>query len=230
MSRRCQLLATLGIIMFGVPASAAAPEAAPSDPAQYAGVIDNPWFPMKPGTTLIYKGTKDEKRADRQFEVTAKSKVIGGVTCIVAEDRVNLSGKPAEKTIGYYAQDKDGNVWYFGEESQELDKKGNVKKSEGWLTGVDGAMPGLVMAAHPQAGDHYVHPYTNGNTEVLNLNAAVQVPYGSFKDALQIKDWNPEETDTLSHKFYLRGVGEVRDVEVKEQSEDLMLVEVKAGG
>ena len=89
MSRRCQLLATLGIIMFGVPASAAAPEAAPSDPAQYAGVIDNPWFPMKPGTTLIYKGTKDEKRADRQFEVTAKSKVIGGVTCIVAEDRVS---------------------------------------------------------------------------------------------------------------------------------------------
>ena len=229
MSIRSQFLAILGTALFAAPAFAAPPETAPTDPAQYASTIDNPWFPLKPGTIFVYKGTKDEKRADREFEVTAKTKLVGGVACLIAEDRVNLSGKPAEKTIGYYAQDKDGNVWYFGEESQELDKKGNVKKTEGWLTGVDGAGPSLQMEAHPQAGDHYVHPYTNGNTEIMKLKVSVQVPYGSFNDALQIKDWNPDEADVLSHKFYLKGIGEIRDVEVKEQSEDLKLVKVKTG-
>ena len=227
MSTSTQILVLLGAALFTSPAFAAPPQAAPADSAQYVSAIDNPWFPLKPGTILIYNGTKDKKRADREFEVTAKTKLIAGVTCRIVEDRVNLGGNPAEKTIGYYAQDKDGNVWYFGEESQELDKKGKVTKSEGWLAGVDGATASLQMEAHPQAGDHYVHPYTNGNTEIMKLKVSVQVPYGSFNDALQIKDWNPDQADVLSHKFYLKGVGEIRDVEVKEQSEDLMLVKVK---
>ena len=230
MSIRHQFLALLGTAIFTGPVFAAAPDKAPADPAAYVSVIDNPWFPLTPGTTLVYKGKKDEKRADREFEVMAETRIIGGVTCLIAEDRVTLGGKPAEKTIGYYAQDKDGNVWTFGEESQELDKKGNVKKTEGWLTGVDGAVPGLLMEAAPAVGDGYTHATSGSRAEVLKLTATVEVPYGSFKDALQIKDWNPAEPDTLSHKFYLRGVGEVRDVEVKEGSEDLKLVEIKTGG
>ena len=86
------------------------------------------------------------------------------------------------------------------------------------------------MEANPEVGDGYTHAYSNNKTEVLKLKASVQVPYGSFKDALRIKDWNPEEPDTLSHKFYLRDVGEIRDVEVKEQSEDLKLVKIVTGG
>lgn len=227
MPHRLESLALLAAMLSATPALAGAPATAPTQAAHYASVIDNPWYPLKPGTILIYKGTKDEKRAEREFEVTANTKTVAGVACLIAEDRVALGGRPAEKTIGYYAQDQDGNVWYFGEESQELDKKGKVTKTEGWLAGVDGATPSLIMAAHPEPGDRYIHPYTNGNTEVLTLAAKVEVPYGAFTDALQIKDWNPEETDTLSHKFYLKGVGEIRDVEVREQSEDFKLVEVK---
>ena len=227
MSNRLRLFLMLATMLLGPEAFAASPEAAPTEPSAYVGAIDNPWFPMKPGTTLVYKGIVEDRRADREFEVTTKTKVVADITCVVAEDRVNLGGKPAEKTIGYYAQDKDGNVWYFGEESQELDKKGKVTKSEGWLAGTDGATPALLMWGHPEAGDHFTHAYTGGNIEVLKLAAPVDVPYGSFKDALQIKDWNPAETDVLSHKFYLKGVGEARDVDVKGQSEDIKLVKVQ---
>ena len=227
MSYRFPFFVLLGTTLLSSITLAASPNAAPTDPSAYVAVIDNPYSPLKPGTTLVYKGTVDGRRADREFEVTTKTKVVDGVTCLVAEDRVNLGGKPAEKTIAYYAQDKDGNVWYFGEESQELDKKGKVTKSEGWLAGTDGAKPNLFMFAHPAVGDHFKHAYTGGNTEVLKLAASVDVPFGSFKDALQIKDWNPAEPDVLSHKFYLKGVGELRDVEVKQQSEDIKLVKVQ---
>lgn len=209
---------------IALPVFAAVPDAAPTDPAQYVSTIDNPWFPLNPGTVMVYQGHKDDRRADRQVEVTTKTKVVAGVTCLVVEDRVDLGGHPAEKTLSYYAQDRAGNVWYFGEESQELDKKGNVTKSENWQTGVDGATPNLAMSAAPEIGDHFFHPYTNSNTEVLSLTASVQVPYAAYTDALQIKEWNPDETDVLSHIFFEKGLGEVRDVDVKEHSEDLQLV------
>lgn len=227
---RTSLLTLAATALLAAPALAAGPAAAPTDPKDYAAAIDNPWLPLKPGTLLVYKGMKDEKKADRQFEVMGKTKVVAGITCVIAEDRVNLNGKPAEKTIGYYAEDNAGNVWYFGEESQELNAKGKVTKTEGWTAGTDGATPLLLMEAHPAVGDGFKHEYTHGATEVLKLAASVEVPYGKFDNALQIKDWNTEESDTLSHKFYLQGVGEVRDVEVKENSEDLQLVEVKTGG
>ena len=214
---------------LALPSFAAVPDAAPTDPAQYVSTIDNPWYPLKPGTVMIYQGSKDDRRADRQVEVTAKTKVVAGVTCLVVEDRVALGGNPAEKTIAYYAQDKAGNVWYFGEESQELDKKGNVTKSESWQTGVDGATPNLIMSAQPEIGDHFFHPYTNANTEVLSLEALVEVPYGTYSAALQIKEWNPDETDILSHIFFEKGIGEVRDVDVQGHSEDLQLVDMKTG-
>ena len=230
MFRSIHLPAAILTAVLAGPAFAVVPDAAPTDPAQYVGAIDNPWFPLTPGTVLIYRGSKDDRRADREVEVTGKTKTVGGVNCRIVEDRVALGGRPAEKTIGYYAQDVAGNVWYFGEESQELDKKGNVIKSESWQAGVDRATPNLIMSAHPEIGDHFSHPYTNSNTEVLSLDTSVEVPYGTFGNALQIKEWNPEETAFLSHRFYLQGIGEVRDVDVKANSEDLQLVEVKTGG
>ena len=217
----------LATLLASTAAQAAIPDAAPTDPAQYVGTIDNPWFPLKPGTTLTYEGSKDDRRAAREFEVTTRTKTIAGVTCLVVEDRVTLGGKPAEKTIGYYAQDRAGNVWYFGEESKELDKNGKVIKSEGWLAGVDGITPNLVMAAKPAVGDHFLHPYTNTNIEVLSLGAALQVPYGSFDATLEIKEWNPREPGVLSHKFYQHGVGELEDADVKGLKDDMKLVSVK---
>ena len=145
---------------------------------------------------------------------------------VVVEDRVALGGKPAEKTIGYYAQDSTGNVWLFGEDNLELNSKGKVVGTDGWRAGTDGAEPAFVMEAAPAVGDAFAHVYTKNNFEVLSIKEPVTVPFKTFDDAVLVKEWSTEEPDVLSHKFYARGIGEVRDVTVKGDPEELLLVKV----
>jgi hypothetical protein len=197
----------------------------PIDPANFASKIDNPWYPLPPGTTLTYEGIKDDKRAVEVLTVTSKTKVIEGVTCLIVEDKVSLGGSPAERALSYYAQDRQGNVWIFGEDSQEIEH-GRVVKTEGWQAGVDGALPSFFMEAAPTIGHSFEHQYTSNDFEVVSLSESVKVPYGSFTDALLTKEWSPEEPDVLTHKYYARGLGEVRDVTVKGPREEFVLVQV----
>ncbi len=215
----------LGVTLLGSPSALLAAGAV--DPASFTAAVDNPWYPLKPGTTLTYKGTKDEKPAVRVVTIMSETKAVDGVTCVVVVDELALAGKPAEKTIGYFAQDKDGNVWSFGEDAQELNSKGKVVKSEGWHAGVDGAEPSMIMEAKPAVGHTLTHEYTHNNTQALSLAKQVEVPYASYTDALQVKEWSPDEPDVLVHKFYARGVGEVRDVAVKGDKEEYALVSVE---
>src|SRR5262245_62780662 len=86
------------------------------DPANFVDEIDNPFFPLQPGTTFTYQST-DGSEVDF-VTVTDQTKTILGVTCVVVQDNVFVDGKLAESTLDYYAQDKDGNVWYFGEDTK----------------------------------------------------------------------------------------------------------------
>ncbi len=193
----------------------------------FSTVIDNPWHPLIPGTVMSYEGTKDDRPATQVVTVTNKTKTINGVKCVVVEDIMSLAGKPADRTMGYYAQDKDGNIWYFGEDVQELNSKGKVTKVEGWHAGVDGAVPAIVMEASPAKGHTWVNEYTNDHAEVVSVEKAVKVPFGSYKDALMVKEWTPDEPDVLTNKYYVKDVGAVRDVAVKGDSEEFLLVDVK---
>src|SRR5262249_25570468 len=135
----------------------AAPErSADIRPQNFTVNIDNPFFPLQPGTTFLYSGVKDQSTLTDRFAVTAKTAMIDGVRCRVVHDTVFVDGILEEDTLDYFAQDEDGNVWYFGEDTKELDPNGNVVSTAGtWRTGVDGAQPGIIMEAAPQAGDHY---------------------------------------------------------------------------
>jgi hypothetical protein len=200
------------------------------DPARFGrAIIDNPWLPLVPGTTLTYRGIKDGEPAVGVFKVTAETKVVDGVTCVVIDDRTTLSGVLAEKTLDYYAQDVDGNVWYLGEDTAELDAKGKVVSTEGtWHGGVDGAVPGIFMNANPKVGDTFIQEFYKGHAEdhfqVLNVAARIDVPYGSFKGALLTKEWTPLEPAVLDNKYYVQGLGEVKEVSVKGPLERFELV------
>jgi len=194
--------------------------------------IDNPWFPLKAGTTLIYEGTKDGKKARNVFAVTSDTKVIDGVTTRVIFDQLFLDGKLAERTFDYYAQDDDGNVWYFGEDTTALDEQGNLTDTEGsFRAGVDGAQPGVFMQAHPQIGRRFRQEWYEGHAEdqfkVVSLSARVTVPYGSFRRALKTEETTRLEPGVLDNKYYVRGIGEVEEVSVKGPHEKLVLVNVK---
>jgi hypothetical protein len=177
---------------------------------------------------------KDGKPSFDVVRVTDKTKVIEGVTCVVVSDKLKLSGVLEETTQDYYAQDQAGNVWYFGEDTAELDRHGEVTSREGsWMSGVDGAHAGVFMEATPTVGKDILQEYLKGHAEdhfaVIDLSASVTVPYGSFSDALETKEWTPLEPDVLDHKFYLRGVGEAREVAVKGPKEELVLISFKRG-
>ena len=219
---------------LGPTASPAGPEGtigpdAWKDPANFVAAIDNPWLPMTPGAVLRYTGTKDGKRARDVTTVTGRTEIVAGVTCTVVDDKLWLNDKLEETTLDYYVQDVAGNVWYFGEDTQELDANGNIVSSEGsWHAGVDGAVPGIFMEATPVVGHAFQQEYLAGSAEdhfeVLSLTESVTVPAGSYTDVLLTKEWTPLEPDVLDHKFYVQGIGEVREIAVKGPTEELSLV------
>ncbi|HVR65544.1 MAG TPA: hypothetical protein VMT98_02840 [Verrucomicrobiae bacterium] len=179
------------------------------DPKNFAGPIDNPYFTLQPGTTFITK-SPDGSQVDT-FVVTRQTKVIDGVTCVVVRDTSKVDGELEEKTADYFAQDKDGNVWYMGEDTAEY-QDGKVVSREGtWRAGVNGATPGIIMLASPVPGIEYDQEHALGVAEdhakVLSLNATVTVPYGTFDHVLQTLETSPLDPGLQEKKNYATGVG-----------------------
>lgn len=204
------------------------------EPADFVATIDNPFLPFKPGSTWIYEGDTGEGSERIEVTVTSETKEILGVTCTVVRDRVWIDGELAEDTLDWYAQDRAGNVWYFGEDSKEIDG-GEVVSTEGsWEAGVDGARPGIVMYAEPQAGgESYRQEYYEGEAEdmakVLSVTASVEVAYGSYEQCLQTEEWSPLEPGVREHKFYSRGIGLLLEEMVEGGDGRIELTEYRAG-
>jgi hypothetical protein len=167
----------------------------------------------------------------RTCEVTNETKEILGVTCTVVHHRSYEDGVLVEDTFDWFAQDKQGNVWYFGEAVKDLDAAGNVISTDGsWEAGVDGAQPGIIMLANPRKGDRYQQEVAPGIAEdqarVIGLNKSVCVSYGCFDEVLLTREWSPLEPDVVEHKYYAEGVGFIRGVMVRGGDEHSELVRV----
>jgi hypothetical protein len=228
-------------------ASAAAPASAgpssspgyhPSiDPADFRALVDNPWFPLKPGTVWVYKGTKDGESVRDVTTVTTGKQKINGVPCVVVRDQLfDAHGNLIEDTSDFYSQDRQGNVWYFGEVTVALDDNGNLTDTEGsWLAGEDGAQPGIFMDAAPKVGDKHRQEFYPGHAEdtfkVLDLTAAVETPYGSYARSLLTEEKTALEPGIVDHKNYVKGIGEVAELQVKgpQPPEQLKLVSFTGG-
>jgi len=221
-------------IAAGVALLASQSGSAESTSAGFSARVDNPWFPLKPGTTYVYHGVKDGQPSRDVFTATHKTKTIAGAPCVVVEDRLYLRGRLHERTTDWYTQDKSGNVWYFGESTGELDKSGHVTSTEGtWQAGRNGAKPGIFMPADPTVGQSGRQEFYNGHAEdhfkLISLHAKVQVPYVTSKNALLTTEWTPLEPGVIDHKYYVRGIGNVLEQTVKGGNERNTLVSVRRG-
>jgi hypothetical protein len=199
------------------------------DPAAFTTTIDNPFMPWTPGAVYTYEGGAERI----VVEVTEETREVMGVQTVVVHDTVSENGEVIEDTYDWYAQDADGNVWYFGEDSKEI-KDGETTSTEGsWEAGVDGAEPGIAMEADPQVGDYYYQEFYEDHAvdtgEVIALDEHVEVPFGTFDDCLRTEDVNPLDTSVIEHKFYAPGVGMVLETGVKGSDERIELIEFDPG-
>ena len=193
--------------------------------------VTNQYFPLPPGTTFHYEGETDGIPSTDDMVVTHKKKTIAGVSCTEVHDLVYTDGVLSEDTLDWYAQDVDGNVWYFGEDTKELDPNGNVTSTEGtWQAGVNGAHQGIIMEANPKVGDKYQQEFSAGVAEdkaqVLSLNKSACVTYGCFDDVLLTKEWTPLEKGVTEQKSYAPGVGNILTDVVKGGDEHSELVSI----
>jgi hypothetical protein len=194
--------------------------------------IDNPLFPLVPGTVYSYGGSDvDPETGERVAEhidtfVTLESKEIEGVTATVVRDTAYENGVLVEDTVDWYAQDTSGNVWYLGELTYafEYDDAGNYvgTSTEGsWEAGVDGAQPGHIMRAEPGFGSSYYQEFAPGVAEdeaiVVGVDQEVSIGLGAFDGVLQTLDTTALEPDVAEYKYYAPGVGLVLEEALDEE-------------
>lgn len=217
--------------VVGVHPAATKPKAsayAPTiDAANFQSTVDNPYFPLVPGTVFHYSEKSGGKTLDNELTVLAEPKVILGVSCVVVHDVLRNKDAIVEDTFDWYAQDKQGNVWYFGEATKEYLPYGRVSDEGSWEAGVGGAQPGLVMAATPAVGGPYRQEYLRGKAEdmaqVVALGESVTVPYGTFTNCVRTKDWSMLEAGS-EFKWYAKGVGFVRSQSTGKELVELVSV------
>ena len=202
------------------------------NPEDFVEEIDNPYFPLVPGTTFVYEGGSEEEGTNIREEVfvTNETKVILGVTTTVVQDTEYEDGELVEETFDWYAQDNEGNVWYFGEDSTEYEDGEPVSTEGSWEAGVNGAQPGIVMPGDPQVGDIYYQEFSPGEAEdqaeVLSLSETLNISYGSFENCLKTREFTTLEPGSEENKYYAPGVGLLLEEEVIGGDERLELVEI----
>ena len=226
---------TLGLSGVAAATPAAAAPVTRAAAGGFTARVTNPYFPALPGMRWVYRGTDGGRRLRNVVRVLDRVERVTGVPCAVIDDRVYLDGRLAERTIDWYTQSASGTVWYFGERTAALDRRGRVTTREGsWRAGVDGARAGIFMPAHPRVGQSFVQERYAGHAEdhftIVNRHATVSVPFRRFRgNVLMTHEFSPLEPGVLDGKWYARGIGQVLEASIKGGNERAELVSFRRG-
>ena len=203
------------------------------DPANFVARVDNPYFPLEPGTIFRLRGETEDGVERETITVTGRTRKILGVATTVVKDVVRVGGELAELTHDWYAQDRDGNVWYFGERTAEYENGEIVDRHGSWQAGVDGAQPGIIMKADPQVTDSCRQEYYKGEAEdmfwVVKTGGSRSVPAGDFENVVRTLEWTPLEPRIVVQKFHARGVGLISERALSGPKEFVQLISIKRG-
>jgi hypothetical protein len=196
------------------------------NPADFSTTIDNQYWPMPVGRSwhVHVSNPQGESLQETITVLDQTRRIADGVTARVVRDVVYEHGQPSEITDDWYAQDKGGNIWYFGENTTTIDLKTGQKDSSGsFEAGQNGADAGIAMPAHPYAGETYREEYYKGHAEdrstVIALDQQVEAPAGHFTGAILTDDHSPLEPTVSEYKLYAKGVGPVVAVSVSGEAE-----------
>jgi hypothetical protein len=222
----------LGLLSACTPATSsptAAPYSVDIRPDEFVTGVDNAYFPLAPGAKYVYESRTSEGLEQATVEVLPETRQVMGVPATVVHDSVTLDGELIEDTYDWYAQDIQGNVWYLGEDVTNYENGQVQDKAGSWETGVDGALPGILIFGDPAAhlGETYRQEYYAGVAEdmgnLLSLGESVSVPFGSFTGALKTLDYTPLEPGVKEEKYYIRDVGLVKTVDPDTGEEEVLI-------
>jgi hypothetical protein len=220
-------LAVSALMISGSSTATSGRSSAVIDPNDFVRHITNPYLPWRTGSVWVYRGIKDGQTQRDVVKVLTRTKTILGVKATVVSDVATHNGTVLERTEDWYAQDRDGNVWYLGEKTAAYEG-GTVDTSGSWQSGVDGAVPGIVMTADPQVGDTHRQEYWRGQAEdqywLVDLRQHVSVPFGTFSRAALTLEWTRLEPGGIDRKYYVRGIGVVQEVAAQGPKETANLV------
>ena len=184
------------------------------NPADFVHAVTNPYLPFPVGRTLTYRGVKDGVSQVDVVHVTSQTRVLEGITAVAVSDVATHDGKLLEKTTDWYAQDKQGNVWYLGERTAAY-SGGHVDHSGSWLAGVHDGEPGIVMKAHPRIPDAYRQEFLPGQAQdtawIVNRGGSVKLPFMVVHNVLTSYEFTVLEPTVLDKKIYAPGLGIVRE-------------------
>ena len=183
------------------------------EPSSFVSFVDNPYFPLTPGTTYRYADKTSTETL--VIEVTSRTKTIMGVRTIEVVETGAVDGQTVEISTNWFAQDRDGNVWYFGESTQDFVNGSPGSTAGSWEAGVNGAQPGIIMKAQPQPGDTYFQEHAPGVAEdmatVQQVGLVENTALRSFSGVVKTKEWNPLESGGVEFKYYASGIGLIRE-------------------
>ncbi len=204
------------------------------DPVDFVPEIDNDRLPLSPGNKWVYESTGGGEVERIEVVVTEEQRTVMGVSTTVVRDTVTVDGELVEDTYDWYAQDSEGNVWYFGEDTAEYEDGEIVSTAGAWEAGVDGALPGIAMEADPTVGDSYRQEYypdeAEDLAEVVRSGVSEEVAFGAFDDLIVIEEWTPLDPDVVEEKYYASGVGVVLETTVQGGSGRIELISFTPGG
>ncbi len=205
------LCMAIAAILMSSSAFAAEPYNPTIDPANFSNKIDNPLFNLPFGKLMVYEAKTEDGLERIEIRIRPETRKIMGIDTLIYNDRVFIDGQLVEETNDYLAQDKDGNVWYFGEVVDNYEGGKFKDHAGGWIAGEDGALPGIWIKKKQVVGDSYRMEYYKGKAEdmaeIKETGVTVKVAAGTFKDCTMVYEWTPLEPDAKEHKYYCPDVG-----------------------
>jgi len=191
-----------------------------SNPADFQVTVDNRLYPLPASSQQVYEGEERDPDTGNTIKTRVESRVlpktdrVAGVEVTVVEDKEFKNGELVESTLDYFAQHRDGTVYYFGEQVDEYED-GKVVGHEGqWLAGEGKNQPGIFMPAHVTLGQTFEQEKAPGVAEDTStigaVDQSVTTPAGSFKGCVKAEDFSPLAKET-EFKYYCPEVGVVRE-------------------
>jgi hypothetical protein len=193
----------------------------------------NPYFSLQKGYRLVLVGEEDGEEIRAQVTVLRQTRRITfetaqGVSLTVrarvVEEREWEDGELVEVSRNWFARCQEtSDIYYFGEDVDDYEDGDIVGHEGAWRSGVDGALPGIIMPGTFLLGAKYFQEIAPGvaldRGRNVSMGLDVVTPAGTFSRCVGVMDTNALEPDAEGDpKVYCPGIGIVMD-------EDLALVE-----